>query len=94
MNGEGFVGKTEEVQALQFVPEGQPGLHVYVACVVCLCLCVQRACAAALCVTCIYEHAHVPCICVSLYVCLYACGMFVWPSGLDCIPGVRPILSC
>ena len=65
MNGEGFVGKTEEVQALQFVPEGQPGLHVYVACVVCLCLCVQRACAAALCVTCIYEHARVPCAHVS-----------------------------
>ena len=40
MNGEGSVGKSEEVQALQFVPEGQPGLHVYVVCVVCPCVCV------------------------------------------------------
>ena len=61
-------------------------------CVWCVCVCVRRACAAALCVTCIYEYARVPCvflhICVSLYMCLYACGIFMWPSGLDCIPGV------
>ena len=42
MNGEGLVGKSEEVQALQFVPEGQPGLCVYVVCAVCLCVCEER----------------------------------------------------
>lgn len=49
MNGEGLVGKSEEVQALQFVPEGQPGLCVYVVCAVCLCVCAKSVCCCSMC---------------------------------------------
>lgn len=38
----GACRQSEEVQALQFVAEGQPGLCVSVVCVVCLCVCEKR----------------------------------------------------